>query len=216
LVRTDAVVNFNWAGAAPDPSISATNFCVCWTGCVQPQYAETYVFYTFSDAGARLWINGQLLIDAWSNQPPTQWSATIPMLAQQIYNIQMDYYYQKHGRFDGAIVLEQSLHALFHHSPIPALPCSPKPAARRGDEFARQRRRADRRRQRHSGRGGGGAIQRRRPGCFLYQRPMVRNGHQPALRFDCHRPAGRRLRFDGGGLGYHRIERHLRAGQHHG
>jgi uncharacterized repeat protein (TIGR03806 family) len=97
LVRTDSVVNFNWNGAAPDPSIGATNFSVSWTGCVQPQYNETYTFYTLSDAGARLWINGQLLINAWSNQPPTQQSATLPMLGQQLYNIQMDYYYQNTG-----------------------------------------------------------------------------------------------------------------------
>jgi uncharacterized repeat protein (TIGR03806 family) len=97
LVRTDAVVNFNWNGAAPAPGLGATNFSVSWTGCVQPQYNETYTFYTFSDAGARLWINGRLLINAWSNQPPTQRSASMPMLAQQIYNIQMDYYYQNTG-----------------------------------------------------------------------------------------------------------------------
>ena len=64
---------------------------------MQPQYTKAYTFYTLSDAGARLWINGQLLINDWSNQSPTQASATIPMLAQQIYNIQMDYYYQNTG-----------------------------------------------------------------------------------------------------------------------
>jgi hypothetical protein len=78
LVRTDAVVNFNWTGAAPDPSIGSTNFSVSWTGCVQPQYTETYTFYTLSDAGARLWINGQLLINDWSNQPPTQGAPPSP------------------------------------------------------------------------------------------------------------------------------------------
>ena len=97
LVRTDAVVNFNWAGTPADPAISPTNFSVMWTGCVQPQYTETYTFYTLSDAGARLWINGQLLIDAWSNQPPTQWSVSVPMIAQQFYNIEMDYFYQNTG-----------------------------------------------------------------------------------------------------------------------
>jgi uncharacterized repeat protein (TIGR03806 family) len=97
LVRTDAVINFNWQNAPPDPSISSTNFSVRWTGSVQPQYSENYTFYTWSDAGVRLWINGQLLIDHWSNQPPTQWSATIPMVAQQLYNIELDYYYQNQG-----------------------------------------------------------------------------------------------------------------------
>jgi uncharacterized repeat protein (TIGR03806 family) len=97
LVRTDAVVNFNWTGIAPAPGIGPTNFSVSWTGCVQPQYTESYTFYTLSDTGTRLWINGQLLINNWSNQSPTQASATIPLLAQQIYNIQMDYYYQNTG-----------------------------------------------------------------------------------------------------------------------
>ncbi len=97
LVRTDAVVNFNWSGAAPDPSINPTNFSVNWTGSVQPQYTEPYTFYTLSDSGARLWINGQLLINDWSNQTPHQASATIPMVAQQIYNIQMEYYYDGTG-----------------------------------------------------------------------------------------------------------------------
>ncbi|HUD49296.1 MAG TPA: PA14 domain-containing protein [Candidatus Baltobacteraceae bacterium] len=97
LVRTDAVVNFNWSSVPPAPDIGPTNFSARWTGCVQPQYSEDYTFYTLSDAGARLWINGQLLINDWSNQSPAQASATIPMLAQQIYNIQMDYYYQDTG-----------------------------------------------------------------------------------------------------------------------
>jgi uncharacterized repeat protein (TIGR03806 family) len=97
LVRTDAVIDFNWGGTAPDPSIGSTNFSVKWTGFVQPQYTETYTFYTLTDGGAQLWINGQLLINAFTNQPPTQWSATIPMVAQQSYNIEMDYFYQNTG-----------------------------------------------------------------------------------------------------------------------
>ncbi|HEY3860770.1 MAG TPA: chitobiase/beta-hexosaminidase C-terminal domain-containing protein [Verrucomicrobiae bacterium] len=97
LARIDADINFNWTGTSPDPSIGSSNFSVRWTGCVQPQYNETYTFSTLSDTGARLWINGQLLINSWSNQSPTLASASIPMLAQQIYNIQMDYYYHTNG-----------------------------------------------------------------------------------------------------------------------
>ncbi len=92
LVRTDSVVNFDWGNSSPDPSISADKFTARWTGAVQPQFNETYTFYTTSDDGVRLWINGQLVIDQWVDQGPTEWSGSIPLAEQQRYNIQMDYY----------------------------------------------------------------------------------------------------------------------------
>jgi uncharacterized repeat protein (TIGR03806 family) len=92
LVRTDAVVNFNWGNGSPDPKVSSDTFTARWTGAVQPQFNETYTFYTTTDDGVRLWVNGQLLIDHWVDQGATEWSGSISLLAQQRYNIQMDYY----------------------------------------------------------------------------------------------------------------------------
>ena len=76
----------------PDPSISVDTFTARWTGSVQPQFSETYTFYTTTDDGVRLWVNGQLLIDQWVDQGPTEWSGSITLAAQQRYNIEMDYY----------------------------------------------------------------------------------------------------------------------------
>jgi len=92
LVRTDSVVNFNWGNGSPDPRISADHFTARWIGAVQPQFNETYTFYTTTDDGVRLWVNGQLLIDQWVDQGPTEWSGSINLKAQQRYNIEMDYY----------------------------------------------------------------------------------------------------------------------------
>lgn len=97
LVRTDAVVNFNWNNNSPDPSIPATDYTVRWTGMVQPQFSETYTFTTTTDDGVRLWVNGQLIIDKWIDQAPTTWSGTIALEAQQFYNIQMDFYQNQGG-----------------------------------------------------------------------------------------------------------------------
>ena len=97
LTRTDAVVNFNWTNTSPDPAISSNNFVVRWTGAVQAQFNETYTLSTFSDAGVRLWLNGQLLIDKWTNQAPSVWNATVPLAAQQRYNIRLEYFYQNQG-----------------------------------------------------------------------------------------------------------------------
>src|SRR5262249_2600157 len=92
LVRVDGTVNFDWGSGSPDPSISVDTFTARWTGSVQPQFSETYTFYTRVDDGVRLWVNGQLIINQWIDQPPTTWSGTIALKAQQKYNIQMDYY----------------------------------------------------------------------------------------------------------------------------
>ncbi len=97
LVSTDAMVNFDWSSTGPDPSIGQTNFTVRWTGLVRPQYSETYTFTVISDDGARLWINGQLLIDNWTaDSGTTTNSGSITLSAQQRYTIRMDYF-QKTG-----------------------------------------------------------------------------------------------------------------------
>ncbi len=92
LTRTDAVVNFNWNTTGPDPSIGQTNFTARWTGSVQPQFNETYTFYATSDDGVRLWVNGQLLVNAWIPQVATTYQGSITLNAQQLYNIRMDYF----------------------------------------------------------------------------------------------------------------------------
>ena len=66
LSRIDANVNFNWGTGAVAPGVGPDNFSVRWAGKVVPRFAETYTFYTQSDDGVRLWVNGQLLIDDWN------------------------------------------------------------------------------------------------------------------------------------------------------
>jgi len=92
LTRTDATINFNWNTIGPDPKIGQTNFTARWTGCVQPQFNETYTFYATADDGVRLWVNGQLLVNAWVTQAATTYTNTITLKAQQLYNVRMDYF----------------------------------------------------------------------------------------------------------------------------
>jgi hypothetical protein len=92
LIRIDPTINFNWDTTSPDPSIGLTDYTVRWTGSVQPQFNETYTFYTTTDDGVRLWVNGQLIIDEWIDQAPTEWHGSLLLAAGQKYNLQMDYY----------------------------------------------------------------------------------------------------------------------------
>ena len=56
--RVDPTVNFDWGTGSPAPGIGADTFSVRWTGQVQAQFSQTYTFYTTSDDGVRLWVNG--------------------------------------------------------------------------------------------------------------------------------------------------------------
>jgi hypothetical protein len=92
LVRTDAAINFDWSSGGLDSLIDIDQFTVRWTGAVQPQFNETYTFYTTTSDGVRLWVNGQLLVDEWLDQPATEWWGSIPLKARQWYSLTMEYY----------------------------------------------------------------------------------------------------------------------------
>lgn len=92
LKRVDPTVNFNWGSGAPDSQIDANTFSVRWTGFVEALHSETYTFYTVSDDGVRLWIDGQLIIDNWTNHAPTENRGNIALEAGQSYSIKLEYY----------------------------------------------------------------------------------------------------------------------------
>jgi PA14 domain/FG-GAP-like repeat len=95
LTRIDPAITFNWGVGSPGGSLNADEFSVRWTGKIQPKYSETYTFYTASDDGIRLWVNGQQLINNWTPHGVTQDSAIITLVAGQKYDIKLDYYEDK-------------------------------------------------------------------------------------------------------------------------
>lgn len=89
--RVDPAVNFDWS-ASPAPGIAADTFSVRWSGQVRPQFTQTYTFYTQSNDGVRLWVNGQLLIDNWTAHALTTNTGTIALVAGQLYAIRMEFF----------------------------------------------------------------------------------------------------------------------------
>jgi len=92
LSRTDPTVNFDWGGGSPDPSMGSDQFSVRWTGQVQAQFSETYTFYTDSDDGIRLWVNGTQVINNWTDHAPTEDAGSISLSAGQKVDIKIEYY----------------------------------------------------------------------------------------------------------------------------
>jgi hypothetical protein len=92
LTRTDATIDFDWASGSPDPLVQTDNFSVRWSGQVMAPVAGSYTFTTTSNDGVRLWVNGQLLIDNWTDHLATTNSGAITLAAGTKYDIRMDFY----------------------------------------------------------------------------------------------------------------------------
>nr|WP_233181967.1 PA14 domain-containing protein [Paenibacillus sonchi] len=92
VVRTDAVLDFNWRLGSPDAAIGTDFFSVRWSGKIKPLYSETYQIYTTSDDGVRVWVNGTLVIDSWMKQSGTERTGSISLQAGQLYDIKVEYY----------------------------------------------------------------------------------------------------------------------------
>jgi hypothetical protein len=90
LRRVDATVDFDWALDSPDPSMGTNDFSVRWTGYVDPEFTQTYTFYTVTDDGVRLWVNDQLIIDFWIPQAAIERSGSIALTAGTLASIRME------------------------------------------------------------------------------------------------------------------------------
>ena len=92
VTHLDPTIDFDWGNGAPLSGIGVDNFSVRWTGQVQAQFSETYTFTTLSDDGVRLWVNGQQLIDNWTDHGPAENTGTITLVAGQKYDVKMEFY----------------------------------------------------------------------------------------------------------------------------
>ncbi|HBC88845.1 MAG TPA: hypothetical protein DCZ94_18025 [Lentisphaeria bacterium] len=87
--KVDPCVNFNWGNAVPTSDLPGDLISMIWTGQITPKTSETYTIHLTCDDGARLWIGEKLIIDAWKEQPPTDYEATILFEAGRKYDIKL-------------------------------------------------------------------------------------------------------------------------------
>lgn len=105
--RIDGTVDFDWGSGTPGVTgVGADDFSVRWTGLVRVPTTGTYNFRTLSDDGVRLYVNGSLVIDNWSDHgTATDTSTGIPLTAGSYVPITLEYY----ERGGGAVIRLQWL-----------------------------------------------------------------------------------------------------------
>ena len=91
-IRTDARIDFNWGRYNPTPELSGSNFSVRWTGKLAAPESGNYTIGFTADDGARLYIDGKLLVDAWASNPTRTATKEIALEGGRSYDLRLEYF----------------------------------------------------------------------------------------------------------------------------
>ncbi len=94
-VRTDPQINFNWGRYNPTPELTGNNFSVRWTGKLKAPESGRYRLGFTADDGARLYLDGKLLVEDWtdnSNKGDKTVTTEIALEAGRSYDVRMEYF----------------------------------------------------------------------------------------------------------------------------
>lgn len=89
--RVDSQINFDWGGGNPGNNLPNDNFSVRWEGEIDINSNESVTFYTYSDDGVRLYIDGKLIIDNWTDHALT-WNSGAINLSSGRHAVKLEYY----------------------------------------------------------------------------------------------------------------------------
>jgi hypothetical protein len=92
LERVDGGIDFDWGRGGPGEGIGEDHWIVQWTGELSVPRDGEYTFYTRTDDGACLWVDGRRLVDDWDTHAPTEKSGLIELEARRRYPIRMMYF----------------------------------------------------------------------------------------------------------------------------
>ncbi|HEX5833578.1 MAG TPA: glycoside hydrolase family 3 C-terminal domain-containing protein, partial [Pyrinomonadaceae bacterium] len=95
-VRTDPRIDFDWGRYNPTPQLTGNHFSVRWTGKLTPPESGNYTLGFTADDGARLYLDGKLLVEAWTSNPNKTVTREIALEAGRSYDLRMEYFqYQR-------------------------------------------------------------------------------------------------------------------------
>jgi hypothetical protein len=90
LVRQDARLDFSWGTGSPAAGLPADNFSARWTRSSNFD-ASAYRFRVTVDDGVRLWVDDQLVIDAWVPGPPREITGDVGLSAGP-HTVRVEYF----------------------------------------------------------------------------------------------------------------------------
>ncbi|MDK2383625.1 MAG: PA14 domain-containing protein [Candidatus Korarchaeota archaeon] len=89
--RIDPQVNFTWWDS-PAPGVPPGYFLVEWTGYLYVAEGGAYRIYVVTDDGSKVWLDGELIIDAWQDQAPRVYHSAPLVLESGYHRIRYLFY----------------------------------------------------------------------------------------------------------------------------
>jgi hypothetical protein len=119
VTQIEDSIDHYW-GEGTIAGLSSDGVSARWTADLEIAIADTYTFITTSDDGVRLWLDGELLIDNWTDHGPMD-NYSRPVELAGIYSLRMEWY-----GVDGRPWSTLVANAIHGPTIIPAGPCSPR------------------------------------------------------------------------------------------
>jgi len=91
LTQIENSIDHNWGGGEVVPGLSDT-VSARWRAALEVPFTETYDLIATTDDGVRLWLDGRLIINEWSNHGSRDDIAQVNLVAGQVCLLQMEYY----------------------------------------------------------------------------------------------------------------------------
>jgi len=91
LTRIDSMVNFNFGTGSPAPGIPEDHFSIRWKGRIIPPDTIRHIGIS-TDDGGRLFMDGKLLINDWTDHAEQPNSAEVELKPGKEYEVEFDQY----------------------------------------------------------------------------------------------------------------------------
>lgn len=96
--RNDPCIDFSWDTGEPLSGPGFGAFAVRWRGTLLPPVSTTYTLTTTAADGVRVWLDENLLIDAWHDAGmPLTHSATVTLEQGNPYPLHIEFYKRQHA-----------------------------------------------------------------------------------------------------------------------
>ncbi len=114
-VAVDPIIAFDWGTGGP-AELPDNHFSGRWLGGVTATATEDLTLIARSDDGIRLWLDGELVIDAWEPRAVADSAFTFAAVAGRRYDLRLEYY-ERGGLASLALEWQSATHL---RQPIPA------------------------------------------------------------------------------------------------
>jgi beta-glucosidase len=92
VTRVDAELSFNWLTGSPAPEIPVDDFSARWTGKLVAPYSGKYRLGALTDDGVRVWLDGKLVAEDWTEHAAIETTAEVMLEAGRAYDLKVEYY----------------------------------------------------------------------------------------------------------------------------